>query len=157
MYKEYQERKFDTWSKGLIHLIIVIIIPIVPIFVYLFTNDIGNYLYFLIFTVILSLGYEFLNSNINCSIWIKIENIISALSLSVLLVWDLFMILLLNTNNNSFDNDVFLCQTICWLFVFSVPIIATSIEIIRSIVAYIKTGEFSIDKNRNLVNGAKGI
>lgn len=159
----YTERKFDTWTKGMLHLFIVILLPVFPVFVYLKTGNDRNYFFFLILTVLIPLIYEFLHSNRNCHIAIKIENIVSSVALMALLIWDIFNLSLSYTNNivnsatsdsatynvmnsQSYDTN-FLDDVFPVLLLFLVPVATTLIEVIRAIIFY-----FQKDSNKIIVS-----
>ena len=148
----YTDRKFDMWTKGMLHLFIIILLPVFPVFVYLQTGNDRNYFFFLILTVLIPLIYEFFHSNRNCHIVIKIENIASSVALMVLLIWDIFNLSLSYTNNTAIPATVdtasgdvmisqpyetdFSCHAIPFLLLFAFPVISTLIEVIRATVFY---------------------
>lgn len=148
----YQERKFETWKQGLLNLAIVIAIPIIPIVIYMITeNKCDSYLYVLLITVIVSFIFEFMNSpNGACSTFLKVENIICCIDLFVMLIWSLFGFLFtqsLDSCNSLAAGDYVL------LALFGVPIVITIIEIVRSIINDVNSCKFKPNK-KNIVKGA---
>ena len=149
----YQERKFETWKQGLLNLAIVIAIPIIPIVIYIITeNKCDSYLYVLLLTVIVSFIFEFMNSpNGTCSKFLKVENIICCIDLFIMLIWSLFGFLFtqsLDSCNSLTTGDYAL------LAMFGVPIVITIIEIVRSIINDVNSSKFKPNKN-NIVKGAE--
>lgn len=150
----YQERMFETWKKGLLHLVIVIALPIIPVIIYMFTECVSNsYLYVLLLTVIGSFLYEFMNlSNSNCNVVLKIESIICSVFLIIMLIWDLFSLLFTYSGENNTGVPI---KTSDYVLVslFIIPVIVVIIEIIRSIIYDIKASQFT-PTEKNLVKGA---
>ncbi len=171
----YRERMFETWKEGLLHLAIVVVIPILPIIIYMITEPKWNgYLYVLVITVTVSLAYEFINfPDENCGKILKAENIVCCVNSMVMIIWALFLLLLTYTNkadvvegatdaNNAAGvesaittNDIKVCAFIL-VFLFVIPVIITIIEIIRCIILDFNISKFQPSEN-NLVKGAREV
>lgn len=149
----YRERKFDTWQDGIIHFVITIMMPLLPIVIYLLNEDnTNNYLYVLLLTVIISFAYEFTNYKERCSTMLIIENILTCIALAILFIWDVFMLTYVGSQGVTIDS-IGLKEYIMVSF-FSVPIIVTIVEIIRTIKYDIDCSKNPPNENKNLVNGA---
>lgn len=146
----YRDRKFESWQAGLLHLAIVIAIPIFPVIIYAITNgQSDSYLYVLLLTVIISLLYEFMNINGgNCSMWIKVEHIVSSVVLILMLLATVFLLFL--SFSQSDDSVVYEIGNNILLSFFFVPVTATVIEIIRCIIYDIQANNYQSAKNNNL-------
>lgn len=153
----YQERMFETWKKGLLYLAVVIAMPILPVIIYMITGSVGDgYLYVLLITVIGSFVYEFMNfPSEKCELILKTENIICCVTLTIMLVWDLFLLLLTYSNENNIDENI---KTSVYFLVglFGIPVIIIIIEIIRCVVLDVQSSKYKLDKN-NLVKGAREV
>lgn len=149
----YQERKFETWRQGLLNLAIVIAMPILPIIIYMITeNKCDSYLYVLLLTVIVSFIFEFMNSpNGECSTFLKVENIICCVDLFIMLIWALFGLLF--TQSNGYSCNALGIGDYILLSLFGVPIVITLIEIVRCIINDINSSKFQPNK-KNIVKGA---
>lgn len=154
MHKVYKERKFESWVEGLLYLAIVIVIPIFPVIIYMITNgESDSYLYILLLTVIISLIYEFMNGySRNCSIWLKVEHIVSSVVLILMLLITVFLLFLIVSQG--YETKDF--ETIDYILpsLFLVPVINTIIEIIRCIVYDIQANGYHLGKN-NLKGASK--
>ena len=134
---------FHTWQEGLVHLIVVMAIPLLPVVIYVMTESVSDsYLYVLLLTVIISFAYEFFRMPTKCSIFLKIENIICCLTLGAMFIWTLF---LLTYASGSEGNESISISDYVLISLFVVPIIATLVEVVRCIV-------FDIKSNRNTPN-----
>lgn len=149
----YKERKFKSWEEGLIHLIIVIAVPIIPIAVYMIAQGKSDsYLYVLFVTVIISLLYEFISGYSGpCSKRLKLEKLVTVISLVVVLLASIFFLFLslaqggvLTLGNKQISlgwvNGILLCF-------FLAPVICTIIEIIECIRYDLKKSEYQLDEN----------
>lgn len=149
----YQDRKFDSWKNGLIYLIIEILMPIIPIIIYITTNkNYNNYLYVLLLTVIISFFYEVAQSNNNCSKFLKIENIICLSFLGIMFVMNLFMLIYYS----EVEKSAFGIWDYILISMFLIPIIATIVEIVRAVIVFLQTNEYRTNGN-NLVAGASTV
>ena len=153
----YQERMFETWKKGLLHLAIVIALPIFPIIIYMITeNNRDSYLYVLLLTVIVSLLYEFMNlPNTRCGIFLRVENIICCISLTIMLIWNLFSLLFTYERGNTSPEAISITDCIL-VSLFIIPIIVVIIEIGRCIKLDIESSKYPPSDN-NLVKGASTV
>lgn len=155
----YRERMFETWKRGLIHLAIVVVMPIIPVIIYLITEGAGRtYLYVLILTVIFSFLYEYLSPSYRkCGVFLKIEGIICSGVLTVMGLGSFFLLLLLVTveDGNTVSIDLAFWSKIL-VALFGVPVIFTLIEIIRSFVYDLKSGGFLPD-DENIARGAANV
>ena len=141
----YQERMFHTWQEGLIHLIVVMAIPLVPIVIYMMTTSTSDsYLYVLLLTVIISFAYEFLSMPKKCSAFLKVENILCCSTLAIMFIWTFF---LLNYSSGSEGNESISVADYILVSLFIIPVIVTIIEIIRCIVFDINSSKVSPDDN----------
>lgn len=141
----YQERMFHTWQEGLIHFIVVVAIPLVPIVIYMMTKSTSDsYLYVLLLTVIISLAYEFLSMPQKCSTFLKVENIICCSILTIMFIWTFF---LLNYSSGSEAKERIGVADYILVFLFIIPVIVTIIEIVRCVVFDIKSSKVSPDDN----------
>lgn len=152
----YQERMFDTWQEGILHLVIVIAIPIIPIIIYMITKGTSDtYLYVLLLTVIISFIYEFFHRPSNkCSRFLKVESIICTSTLAIMFVWALFM--LTYASDNEREDISIKASDFVLISLFLVPIFITVIEIVRCIIIDFKSSDFQPQEN-NLVKGASGV
>lgn len=149
----YQERKFENWRQGLLYLAIVIAMPILPIIIYMITeNKCDSYLYVLLLTVIISFLFEFMSSpNSACSTFLKVENVICCVDLLVMLLWAFFRLLF--TQSNGYSCNSLGIGDYILLSLFGVPIVITLIEIVRCIINDIKSSKFEPNE-KNIVKGA---
>lgn len=148
----YHERMFDSWKQGLLYFALVIALPIIPIIIYMFDESAdNNYLYVLLLAVVASFLYEFMNvSSGRCSTFLKVESVICSVSLSVMLIWDVYSLLFTYSSKNSVGvgtGDYVLVS----LFVF--PVVVVIIEIVRSIIHDITLNKYPPAEN-NLTKGA---
>lgn len=167
------DRMFETWKKGLLHLTIIIIIPILPIIIYMITEPKWNgYLYVLVITVAVSFAYEFIFfPNEKCSKMLKVENIVCCVNSIVMIIWAFFLLLLTYTDKNDIakgDNGVenitegaistgdIKTSAVILVSFFVIPVIITIIEIIRCIVHDFDINKFQFGEN-NIVNGAREV
>lgn len=153
----YIDRKYSTWREGLIHLVVVIAVPIIPVIIYMIDKgQRDSYLYVLLLTVIFSLLYEFMsNPKAACSKWIKVEGFVSSVALILMLLISTFLLYLSFTNSNSIPAE-FTRWDCLFLSLFSVPIIATVVEIVRCFIYDIDADKYQPDTNNNL-NGASKV
>ena len=150
----FRERRFENWQKGLLHLVFVIMLPILPVIVYILSNGKSDdYLYVLLLTVITSLIYEFMGGySRNCSKWVMAEDIVSSVVLIVMLLMTIFL-LFLSISQGSAPQSFGAVDYILF-FLFLVPVISTVIEIIRCIGCDIQASGYKPGKN-NLKGAVK--
>lgn len=155
----YKERMFETWRIGLIHLVIVVGMPIIPVVIYLITEGTGRaYLYALILTVVVPFLYEYMNPPYDdCGKFLRFESILCSVVLVLMLLGSLFLLFLSFTveeENLTGINLAFWSNIL--IAMFSVPVIITIIEIIRCIVDDFNSGGYWPD-DENIVRGAANV
>lgn len=143
----YVERRFENWRIGLVHLVIVVVLPIFPIVIYVMTHEKSdNYLYILLLTEIISLIYEFMGGYTQfCNIWIKVETFTTCFVLVVMLLVTAFLLVLSISQGNTSNSLGVVDNTL--LISFSVPIVSTLVEIIRCVVYDFRVGTHPEGKN----------
>lgn len=151
----FQGRMFNTWKDGFLHLILSVVVPIIPIIVYMSSEKKSNsYLYLLIFTVILSLLYDFYRLSDVCSLSLKVESIISCVVLFIMLIWSIMALYTyIGNGEKSLSKSIGIADWVL-LSLFAVPAGIIIIEIIRCIILDIKSVKHSDDNN---LKGAAGI
>lgn len=151
----FQGRMFNTWKDGFLHLILSVVVPIIPIIVYMSSEKKSNsYLYLLIFTVILSLLYDFYRLSDVCSLSLKVESIISCVVLFIMLIWSIMALYTyIGNGEKSLSQSIGIADWVL-LSLFAVPAGIIIIEIIRCIILDIKSVKHSDDNN---LKGAAGI
>lgn len=153
----YKDMQFDTWQQGLLHLLVVIALPILPIIVYIVTKKVcDSYWFVLLLTVVFSFIYEFMSfSTSNCSKFLKIEKFVCCLALIVMAIWAMFILFILNEEPNN-ELGTIRASNIILLCLFIVPVVTTCIEIIRTLIWDIKASE--VENGRNSISkGASSV
>lgn len=155
----YKERMFATWKVGLLHLAIVVVMPIIPVAIYLCTEGAGKaYLYALILTVVVSFLYEYMNPPYeDCGKLLKIETIVCSGVLILMLLGSVFLLFLsfMVEDGDSTGINIALWSNIL-VAMFSVPVISTIVEIIRCIAYDLNSGGYLPD-DENIVRGAANV
>lgn len=155
----YRERMFETWRIGFLHLAIVVVMPIIPVAIYLLTEGAGRaYLYALILTVVVSFLYEYMNPPYkDCGRFLKIESAVCSGVLIIMLLGSVFLLFLSFTaeEGDSTGIDIAFWSNIL-VAMFIAPVISTVIEIIRCIAYDIKSGGYLPD-DENIVRGAANV
>ncbi len=101
----YNDRMFENWQIGVMHLLIVVALPILPILVYIETeNNQTRYLC----TLVLSVAIPFLFDNIkptNKKVGrsLLIERVVASIALSVIIVWSLYNVFFIEADNTPFS------------------------------------------------------
>ena len=153
--QNYYERKYVTWRDGLLHLVITILLPLIPVIVYIISDNKANvYYYILLATVVVSFMYEFLNTYKYCSRILKIENFVTSTALIIMLVWDL--VLMIIKASKPVDALPMSVVDYALSLMFLVPVIVSFIEVIRSFIYDLKEERVDLP-NENIANGAKEV
>lgn len=158
----YKERMFNTWRIGLLYFAIIVVMPIIPIIIYIHTEGAGNpYLYVLILMVIAPLLYGYINPNPtyeDCGTLLKIESILCSVILIIMLLGDLFLLFLSFTNEEGPPDGIDMSMySKILISLFAVPVITTIIEIIRCIILDLKSGSYLPSKEKNIATGASNV
>lgn len=145
------ERLFTTWEEGLVYLLFVVLIPIIPLLVYLVmnTSEITAYFYVLILAVLVPLVYEFFNIKYH-NIRVLFEKLVILVLLIVILVWDiglLFFHIQSDTAHTISWQEIVIVVLLC-----GAPFITILVEIVCCIINSIKEKKQLIDED-NLVKG----
>lgn len=156
--KNTYERKYLTWREGIIHLIIGIILPLVPVVVYVMNGGYAStYYYILLLTVIVTFLYEFLRSYNSCTKILKIENFITTVIMVVMAVWDFILLVQVAEKSsvstqgvmpNLMDKSDFVLASL-----FLEPIIVTIVEVLRAFVFECRQDALE-PSEENIVDGA---
>lgn len=152
-----KERMFETWRIGLLHLAIVVVMPVIPIIIYLVTEGAGRaYLYALILTVVVSFLYEYMGPSYkDCGKLLKAECIVCSAVLILMLLASLFLLFLTFAQE---DGKLASINIALWsgvlVAMFGVPVITTVIEIIRCAVHDLESGGYLPDEENNMRGAA---
>lgn len=153
--QNYYERKYVTWKDGLLHLVITILLPLIPVVVYIISDNRANvYYYILLVTVVVSFMYEFLNTYKYCNRILKIENFVTSTVLIIMLVWDLVMMIIKASRPSEAPVMSFADYVLSAMFL--VPVIVSVIEVIRSFIYDMEEKRVDLP-NENIANGAKEV
>ena len=153
----YKERMFDTWTRGMLHLVIEVFLPIFPIMVYVLNHGTGeSYLYVLLLTVLVTFLYEMMLPTEEVrSTFLKVESIVCITALIIMLLGASFLLLAISTSESGVSDWMKdMCFWLLWGFV--APVLITVIEIIRAARWDIKFGKYQLEK-QNIVRGAGNV
>ncbi len=153
-----KERRFETWRIGLLHLAIVVVMPVIPVIIYMITEGTGKaYLYALILTVVVSFLYEYMGPSYqDCGRLLRVECIVCSAFLILMLIGGLFLLFLLFAQEDGIlvNVDIAFWSGVL-VAMFSVPLITTVIEIIRCVAHDLETGGYLPDEENNMRGAAQ--
>ena len=151
----YEKRMFKEWKEAILYIAIVMVIPLLPIIVFVRNNSNDlKYYHVLVLCVSISFAYEFIKKPINnCTFCLKLEYIICSVFAVISSTWTLVLLTLCVNDSNK--TTINFCDYLPALLFF-VPLIIVIFEIIKVIIHTLQESRYPLPE-RNLAKGAKNV